>query len=607
MAGKLPLGAFRKGAQADVMGPAIASRNTTWGNVVVKAAQPSAAPACDESATANWFALELSGASLSIRLNPELVDRLEREVIDSFKSLTKRGSEVGGILLGQFGTDPATVFVEDLELVPCGYTRGPLYLLSDVEKRRMEAAVRARKNRLERITPVGFFRSNARTSLALEDEDVALVDSHFAAPDSVVLLIKPFSMKPCLASFFVWDRGPGDGTPFSVQFPFKRSQLPAKRGPDVAVRRVEPPVPALAPAQEESRPSPPAVTLKLPVPTPSSIATAASKEPVVEAPPAPQALAIPVEESAAPASMAVESQPPVEPVRIGVPSMALIAAPAQSEDVAPAECVALSVPLPAPEARPERSENPVPTEPVFAEAAPESMAELRASLRAVLDPAGQPNPAPPAVAAAIPRENHAEAPAAGVHESRSESRLLRRLQLLAAGIFLFIMGAYVQYRLEARFAGPRPSGAATPSLFLHVERSGGQLYLNWDRNAPPVRAAQKASVFITDGKQTQLVPLSADELRSGAFVYTPATSGVSFRIELANLPDGRIISESIHNVLGRPSPLGALALPAPSPAPTQEASSTTPPRETAATTQHPAKEEAPPAQPAPTPESSATP
>ena len=32
--------------------------------------------------------------------NPELVDRLEREVIDSFKSLTKRGSEVGGILLG---------------------------------------------------------------------------------------------------------------------------------------------------------------------------------------------------------------------------------------------------------------------------------------------------------------------------------------------------------------------------------------------------------------------------------------------------------------------------------------------------------------------------
>jgi hypothetical protein len=580
------------------MGQAIASRNTTWGNVVVKAAQSSATPACDESATANWFALELSDASRSIRLNPELVDRLEREVIDSFKSLTKRGSEVGGILLGQFGTCPQTVFVEDFDLVPCGYTRGPLYLLSDVEKRRMEAAVRARKSRLERITPVGFFRSNARTSLALEDEDVSLVDSYFAAPDSVVLLIKPFSMKPCLASFFVWDSGPGDGTPLSVQFPFKRSQLPAKQGPVVAVRRVEPPVPAFAPAQE-SRPSPPPVTLELPVPTPPSVAPAASKEPVVEAPPAPQASVIPVEESAAPAALAVESQPPAEPVKIGVPVIALLATPAQSEDVAPAEPVVIGATIPAPVA--------APAQPVFAGAAPESRAELRASLRAVLDPAGQPNPAPPAVAAAIPRENHAAAPAAGVHESRSEFRLLRWLQFLAAGIFLFIVGAYVQYRLEARLAGPRPSGAATPSLFLQVERNRGQLYLNWDRKAPSVRAAQKASLFITDGEQTQVVPLSVDELRTGAFVYTPATSGVSFRIELANLPDGRIVSESIHSVLGRPSPLGALALPAPSPAPTQEASSTAPPPEPAATTQPPAKEEAPPAQPAPTSESSATP
>jgi hypothetical protein len=566
---------------------------------MVKAAQSSASPARDDSATANWFALELSGVSLSIRLNPELVDRLEREVIDSFKSLTKRGSEVGGILLGQFGTGPRTVIVEDFELVPCGYTRGPLYLLSDVEKRRMEAAVRARKNRAERIIPVGFFRSNTRTSLALEDDDISLVDSYFAAPDSVVLLIKPFSMKPCLAGFFAWESGPGDRTPDSVQFPFKRSQLPAKRGPVVAVRRVEQPVPALAPAQEESRPSPPPAMLELPVPTPPSVATTASKEPVVKAPPALQASVIPVEEFAAPAAMVIESQPPAEPVTTGVPVIAPSAAPAKSEDVAAAEPVVISAPVPTPVA--------APTRPVFAEAAPESMAELRASLRAILDPAERPNATPPAVAAAIPRENRAEALAAGVHESRSESRLLRWLQLLAAGIFLFIVGAYVQYRLEARFAGSRPSAAATPSLFLRVERSGGQLYLNWDRNAPPVRAAQKASLFITDGEQTQVVPLSVDELRTGAFVYTPATSGVSFRIELANLPDGRIVSESIHSVLGRPSPLGALALPAPSPAPTQEASSTTPPPEPAATTQPPAKEEAPPDQPAPTPESSATP
>jgi hypothetical protein len=269
--------------------------------------------------------------------------------------------------------------------------------------------------------------------------------------------------------------------------------------------------------------------------------------------------------------------------------------------------VVIGVFLPAPEAQPERSEDPVPPEPVFVEAAPEPIPESPASVGAALDPAEQPNPAPPADAAALPREDQAEAPVAEVHESRSGSRLLLWLQLLAGGLFLFIVGAYVQYRLEARFAGPRPSAAATPSLFLRVERSGGQLYLNWDRKAPPVRTAQKASLFITDGEQTQVVPLSVDELHTGAFVYTPATSGVSFRLELANLPDGRMVSESINSVLGRPSPLGALALPAPSPTPAQEASSATAPPEPAAATQPAAKEEAPSAQLAPAPESSSTP
>lgn len=598
------------------MGQAIASRNTAWGNVVVKAAHPSADSTSEDSATANWFALELSGTSLSIRLNPDLVDRLEREVIDSFKSLAKRGSEVGGILLGHFGTGPCTVFVEDFELVPCGYTRGPLYLLSDVEKRRLDAAVRARKNRAERIIPVGFFRSNTRTGLALEDEDLSLVDNYFTAPESVVLLIKPFSMKPCLASFFAWESGPGDRTPFNVQFPFKRSQLPVKRGPVLAVRRVEPPVPAPTPVQEERLPSPPAVTPEPPVPPPPVVVTAVETEPVVEAPPA-EAVTADVPTAAA-AATPVESEEaaPVEPVLLSAPVPTPVAAPDPRRASAPVEPLALSVLPPAPKAQPERSAPPVPTPPVPSKAVHESIAELRASLRAILDPAEPPTPAPPAVVAAIPLEDQAETPVEQedqatpveeVHESPSRSRLLLWLQLLAVGLFLFIVGAYVQYRLEARHAGPRPSATATPSLFLHVERSGGQLYLNWDRNAPPVRAAQKASLSITDGEQTQVVPLSVEELRTGAFVYTPATSGVSFRLELANLPDGRMVSESINSVLGRPSPLGALALPAPSQEPAKEVSSTTPPPEPAATTQPPPKEEAPAAQPAPAPESSSTP
>jgi hypothetical protein len=486
------------------MGQAIASRNTAWGNVVVMAAAPIIDPARDESTAANWLAMEFSGKSLSVRLNPDLVERLGREVLDSFKSLSKRGSEVGGILLGEFGADPRTVFVEDFELVPCGYTRGPLYLLSDVEKRRMEAAIRARKHKGERLTPVGFFRSNTRSVLAPDEEDVALIASHFTAPDSVVLLIKPFSMKPCLASFFAWQNGPGEGPPDAIQFPFKRSELPAKRGPAPALRRVEPPVTAPAPAPAE---------------------------PVVSSAPAPASVAAPAAEPAAPPRAIPDA---VEPV----------------------------------------------------------------------------NPAPPTLVPAVPAEGRAEAPAAVVPEARSGSRLLLWLQFLALGLFLFMVGAYVQYRMEARHPNWKPGAASVSSLSLKAERSGGQLYLNWDRNAAEIRGAQKATLSITDGDQKQVVPLSPNELRTGGFVYTPASGDVGFRIELTNLADGRIVSESIRSVLGRPSPLGALALPvapASNPAAAQEGGATNPPPEPAATTPPPAKEQGQAAQPAqagPAPESS---
>ena len=164
--------------------------------------------------------------------------------------------------------------------------------------------------------------------------------------------------------------------------------------------------------------------------------------------------------------------------------------------------------------------------------------------------------------------------------------------------------------MEARHPNWKPGAASASSLSLKAERSGGQLYLNWDRNAAEIRGAQKATLFITDGDQKQVVPLSGNELRTGGFVYTPATGDVGFRIELTNLADGRIVSESIRSVLGRPSPLGALALPvapASDPAAAQEGGATNPPPEPAATAPPPAKEQgqpAQPAQPAPAPESS---
>ena len=321
------------------MGQAIASRSTAWGNVVVMAATPSVESEPDESAASNWFPLALPGASPSIRLNPDLVDRLEREVIDSFKSLTKRGSEVGGILLGRVASNPRTVFVEDFELVPCAYMRGPLYLLSDFEKRRLEVAIRNRKNRDSHLIPVGFLRSNTRTTLAPDDEDVSVLSTYLGSSDSVLLLIKPFSMKPCLAGFFAWGNGEFQQAPDSVQFAFRRSELLPKRGPVPALRRVEAILPLPVVLKEETRPPVKAVAAPLEPPPPVVVSIIEESQPVAPAvmpePPAPP-----------PAVAVIAPVEPPPPLVVSIIEESQPVAPAvMPEPLAPPPAVAVIAPL----------------------------------------------------------------------------------------------------------------------------------------------------------------------------------------------------------------------------------------------------------------------
>jgi hypothetical protein len=76
---------------------------------------------------------ELAGKATAIRLRLEVVEELEREVLERFRALTKRGSEIGGLLLGRVSRNPLTIAVEGFEAVACDYSRGPLYQLSEVE------------------------------------------------------------------------------------------------------------------------------------------------------------------------------------------------------------------------------------------------------------------------------------------------------------------------------------------------------------------------------------------------------------------------------------------------------------------------------------------
>src|SRR6478752_1172368 len=133
----------------------------------------SAGPVELQSSPSAYYLWEFPEKPVSVRLSLDVVDRLERDVLESFRAITARGSEVGGLLLGraESGGGLKTV-VDNYELFPCDYTRGPLYLLSDEEKVRLEEVIRRKKaapGQAGRV--VGFFRSNTRKQLALDEED----------------------------------------------------------------------------------------------------------------------------------------------------------------------------------------------------------------------------------------------------------------------------------------------------------------------------------------------------------------------------------------------------------------------------------------------------
>ena len=170
------------------------------------------------------FRWEVPTKPIGIQISLDVIDRLEREVIDSFKAVTKRGSEVGGILLGRIArADKRTVFVENYESVTCDYSRGPLYLLSDSDKDQLRLTLLRLKN--GPLSIVGFFRGNTRKDLLIDqEEDLAIAQEFFSDPNHVFLLVKPFAMKPSVAGFFLWEDGniPSESP---LQFPFRRSEL----------------------------------------------------------------------------------------------------------------------------------------------------------------------------------------------------------------------------------------------------------------------------------------------------------------------------------------------------------------------------------------------
>jgi hypothetical protein len=112
--------------------------------------------------------------------------------------------------------------------------------------------------------------------------------------------------------------------------------------------------------------------------------------------------------------------------------------------------------------------------------------------------------------------------------------------MVAAFVFL-LLGVLLGYE-ASRITAPRR--ASDFALTLGVERTGQNLTVRWNPDAPAVRSASSGALEIDDGGETKRVELDRANLSSGSMVYRNASEKVRFRL-VVYLDPGLSVTEEL--------------------------------------------------------------
>ncbi len=560
-------------------------------------AEPVAAP----SSTASFYRWEVLDKPIAIYLSLDLIDRLEREVLESFKAITKRGSEIGGVMAGRVVSGATkTVTIEHFEPVECDYSRGPLYLLSDEDKGRLKQAIDRASKLGNGLSVTGFFRSNTRRELVLDEDDQAVAAEYFSDPNHVFLLVRPYAMKPSMGTFFFREEGKTLGESRYLEFPFKRAELLKTfaqyigGAPEKSAEAPPAKEPLVMPRREEKQPAA-ALTPKLPQPPPPAPATLRREEPkpAMAAPPkreeAPplsfkreeRPAIVPVtprreepvlpkreERAAPPLNLKREERPPILPVqpkreeRITGPTLVSKreeppAPPVVKRDEKPAILPAAVKREERPQVTVKREEKPAVTPLISKREEP-----------APAKPVEKPVVAKPAESiAAAPKKEEATLKSSPDEFARSLAPLLTaaaqpepgpglfsRMKWVILAVLVIGLTAGAWFAYQGLKTPVQEAAKQSDSLSLKVDRNAGQYILSWDRKSTLIATATRATLSIMDGDHKEDVDLDLSQLRTGNIVYSPMTNDVSFALEVTDLKHGKSIKESTRVLGARPSP-----------------------------------------------------
>jgi hypothetical protein len=175
--------------------------------------------------TPPFFLWKVEQKPVSVRLDVDMLDRLDREVSQPARSLTSRGCEIGGLLLGRVsGLTSPRVTVQEYRPIRCDHERGPLYMLSPTDMERFASATQAQAKAENGLQVVGYFRSQTRPGLNLPADEIEFLKAQFGQPYQIALLVRPQRATASTAGIFIWENGKMRATTYR-EFPCSRDAL----------------------------------------------------------------------------------------------------------------------------------------------------------------------------------------------------------------------------------------------------------------------------------------------------------------------------------------------------------------------------------------------
>jgi hypothetical protein len=172
-----------------------------------------------------FYTWSFPGAPVRIHLYLDVVARLQKELAKAAPFPIRGRVEVAGLLLGR-GDLRRSQVVEIRQFIPVLAECRPesTVALSEEDRRKFQEQLAAGESD-SRYHVVGYYRTQGSEGLCLEEDDLALIHSHFRDPASVFLMIRPGADGAANAGFFFWDGGHLNADFTFLEFPFDSKLL----------------------------------------------------------------------------------------------------------------------------------------------------------------------------------------------------------------------------------------------------------------------------------------------------------------------------------------------------------------------------------------------